>query len=254
MPELRFFASDTKRDLLRLMKRRGTVSLDEFVGATGLTRTTLREHLGQLERDGLVVRSTRKQKQGRGRPSLRYDLTPEGERLFPARDSALLGKFIEFLQRRGEADLLRIFFEEYWDERLREAAQRLAGLDPRDVVRRAEALRLLLQEQGFMPEVYLQNDGIVIRECNCPFPETVRHTRIPCRLEATFFERIFDERIGRVTYIPDGSPACTYEFPEARVPGAHTGHSMRWKEEETGVDAHERPDVHGPAAQTRRRS
>lgn len=215
MAGLSFFPSDTKRDLLMLMKQQGTISLDDAEAATGLTRTTLREHLGQLERDGLVERST--WRQGRGRPSHRYTLTADGERLFPSRDNVLLGRLLEFLQQEGEEALIQTFFERFWAERLQDVQYRLSKLDPGDQKGQLAVLEQLLREQGFMPEIRQDEEGLVIRECNCPFPEAVKRTRLPCRLEAEFFEQLFDKRIGRVTYIPDGSPACTYEFPQ---PGA----------------------------------
>lgn len=206
-----FHPSDTKRALLTLIKQHGAISLDDAEEATGLTRTTLREHLGQLERDRLVERSTKRQ--GRGRPSLRYSLTAEGGRLFPSRDGALLGSLLEFLKREGKDDLIEGFFVQYWDDRRREIEYQLSSIDPDDQQARLEVLKRVLQEQGFMPEMIVNDSGLVIRECNCPFPEAVRHTRLPCRLEARFFEQLFGERIGRASYIPDGSPACTYEFP-----------------------------------------
>lgn len=205
------FPAGTKGDLLLLMKRQGTISMDDAEAATGFTRPTLRQHLGMLERDRLVERST--EKQGRGRPSLRYALTPEAEALFPSRDDVLLGRLLAFLQQRGEDALIQAFFEGYWEERLREVEHRLGRVPAGDEEGRLAVLTELLREQGFMPEVRRDEGGLIIRECNCPFPEAVKRTRLPCQLEARFFEQVFDDRIARVTYIPDGFPACTYEFP-----------------------------------------
>jgi predicted ArsR family transcriptional regulator len=202
--------TETKGELLLLIKQRGTISLDDAEEATGLTRTTLREHLSQLERDGLVERST--MRHGRGRPSLRYSITPEGERLFPSRDHLLLGRLLEFLEDNGEGDLIDVFFAQFWEQRLRDAEYRMADIPQDDKRARLAVIETLLEEQGFMPEIVENVEGILIRECNCPFPEAVKRTRLPCILEARFFERILNERVGRVTYIPDGSPACTYQF------------------------------------------
>ena len=204
-------SSDTKQNLLQLMKRRGSVSLDDAEAATGLTRTTLREHFGHLERDGLLRRRTKKQ--GRGRPSLRYDLTERGHMLFPARDGLLLRELLNFLSSSGRTDLVEAFFTTFWDARYDEARKRLSEIDAQDRSGKLRMLEELLREQGFMPEVRSGSDGIVIRECNCPFAAAVTATRLPCRLEARFFERLLDTPASRVAYIPDGSPACTYEFP-----------------------------------------
>ncbi len=205
--------SDTRRRLLRLLKRRGQLTLEEAVAATGLTRPTLREHFVQLERDGLVYHTIARQK--RGRPRLLYRLTPAGAQLFPNRDGALLGRLLAFLKEEGAEELLQRFFERYWAERLQIARQRLASAQTSEA--RLAALRTFLEEEGFMPEIVHSEQGLAIRECNCPFSETVRHTRLPCYLEARFFERLLGQKVLRVTYIPEGSSACSYIFSKRRA-------------------------------------
>ena len=211
MSELSILSSATKQDLLLMMKQQGAISLDEAEARTGLTRTTLREHLGKLERDGLVKRWTKRH--GRGRPSLRYNLTTNGSRLFPSRDGDLLARMLDYLQQEGQHALIESFFHKFWDDRLRDVRYRLARLDPTDEDGRIDVLMHVLREEGFMPEISRNENGLVIRECNCPFPLAVKRTRLPCRLEAEFFEQIFGRPMGRVSYIPEGSPACTYEIP-----------------------------------------
>ena len=107
--QLSLVTSDTKRNLLLLVKRCGAVSLTDAEKETGLSRTTIREHFVQMERDELVKRFTRRQ--GRGRPELRYRLSAEGERLFPTRDNVLLASLLSFLQQEGRDDLIRRFLK-----------------------------------------------------------------------------------------------------------------------------------------------
>jgi len=211
-----YFSSETKQELLILMKRRGAVSLDDAEAATGLARTTLREHLGRLERLGLVSRTIHRHR--RGRPSHRYELTSEGHALFPSRDGVMLRRLLNHLESEGRDDLIRSFFENFWRERQEEFEYRLGtGGSHGDMKRRLTVLEDMLREQGFMPAIDVVDGQLTIRECNCPFPEAVRHSRLPCRLEARFFSNIFRREVGRVEYIPDGSPACTYRFP-AKAP------------------------------------
>jgi predicted ArsR family transcriptional regulator len=214
MATVALFSSETKRDLLLLVKRRGSISLDDAEAATGLTRTTLREHFGHLEREGLIQRYTRKQ--GRGRPSLRYELAERGQSVFPSRDGVLLRELLGFLTAEGHPELIERFFVAFWEARLEDARHRFQAMDEQDRAGRMRILEEMLREQGFMPEVRADEEGVVIRECNCPFPEAVKKTRLPCRLEAEFFERLFEAPAIRVAYIPEGSPACTYEFGTRR--------------------------------------
>lgn len=211
MADVTLITSDTKRALLQLMKRRGEIALDDAIDATGYARTTLREHLNQLERDGLVQR--RSERQGRGRPSLRYRITERGERLFPTRDGVLLRELLRYLQERGQDELIEAFFESFWASRVEEVKHRIrqaGGAD--DPERKLEVLEAILREEGFMPEIQTGDEGLVIRECNCPFAEAVKQTKLPCRLEAQFYAEIFDIAIERTGYLPDGDAACTYEI------------------------------------------
>lgn len=208
MPGISLISSESRRELLTLIKRQESISLDAAEEATQLARTTIREHLGQLEREGYVARRT--VKQGRGRPSLRFELTRDGEALFPTQAREMLDKLIAFVQKSGHKQLLEEFFSHYWEERLREARFRMDSLTEKEFGARLETLRELLDDQGFMPELELSDDEVTVRECNCPFPEAVKHTRLPCELEARFYEELFGAKLKRVSYIPEGKPACTY--------------------------------------------
>lgn len=209
MPDVTLIASDTKRTLLQLMKRRGEIALEDAIDATGYARTTLREHLNQLERDGLVQR--RSEAQGRGRPRLRYRITERGERLFPTRDGVLLRELLRYLKAEGEDALLADFFESFWAGRTEEVKHRIRQTGEEDSMKRTlDVLGAILQEEGFMPEIQMSANGPVIRECNCPFSEAVKQTQLPCRLEAQFYADVFDATVERTGYLPDGDAACTY--------------------------------------------
>lgn len=204
-------SSDTRRELLQIIKRRGSLSVDEAMEALDMARTTIREHLLHLKEQGLLERSL--ERQGRGRPSHRYAMSQRAQILFPSRDNELMGRLIQYLRDRGEWDLVDRFFEDYWSSRTQSVKHRLQEVDAQDLEETLTALRTVLREEGFMPTVERSGDCITIRECNCPFPETVKRTKIPCRLEREFFESIFGTALSRVSYIPEGSPACTYEVP-----------------------------------------
>lgn len=211
MPDLSLISSDTKRTLLHLMKQAGEISLDDAMAETGYARTTIREHLQQLERDGLVER--RSKKEGRGRPRMLYRTTPLAEGLFPSREGVLLRELLRFLQADEKEELVEDFFRSFWVRRTREVEHRLDQSQLEDTTEnRLEVLSQMLQEEGFMPEINREGDQITVRECNCPFSEAVRATRLPCQLEARFYEEVFKTTMERVSYIPDGHAACTYEF------------------------------------------
>jgi len=211
MSLLELLRSETKRRLLDLMKRHGEITLDDAMEAIDRARPTLRDHLDQMGRDGLVDRRTKKQ--GRGRPSMCYRMTPFAERLFPRREGAVFAEFLSYLQEQGHDDLIEAFFDSFWEARLDEVKRRLPGsLEEAAVQQIVATLKDVLRDDGFMPDVHVEEDCVIVEECNCPFAEIVDATDLPCASEACFYEALFG-RVERTRHIPEGDAACAYELP-----------------------------------------
>ncbi|TVP98511.1 MAG: DeoR family transcriptional regulator [Balneolaceae bacterium] len=201
--------SEVKKELLELIKRNGTLSVDEAVEKTGLAKTTLREHFLHIEKDGAIQRGY--VRSGPGRPSLQYKLTGHGHDQFPSYESKMMGELLTFLKKTGQEVLMEEFFEQFWEKRFQKAKHLMdeAGQGKEDSI---DVLMDMLREEGFMPEYKgINEDGMVcLKECNCPFREVVKVTTLPCRLEAEFFQKLFNTNVERTTYIAEGDHACTY--------------------------------------------
>lgn len=204
----------SKKELLDQIKQKGTLSIEEAVSHTGLAKTTLREHFLQLERDGYVrheyIRS------GPGRPSLQYQITQKGNRLFPSSESELIRELLKFLKEQGDEHKIEQFFESFWAKRLIKVRDKMDDASKINMKLRLNKLKEFLEEEGFMPVIKLdlKDETITIKECNCPFSEVVKETRLPCKLEAMFYRKLFNKKVERVNYIPDGDFACTYEISD----------------------------------------
>lgn len=206
---------DTKEILLELIKKSGELTLNDAIEQTELARTTLKEHLIHLERDGYVSRTY--VRHGRGRPRLAFRLTDKGKAEFPSQDDKLLLELLQFLKGEDQQVNLQKFFKQFWGKRLKEARHRMNQLSDQSLEKRLEMLKEMLEEEGFMPNVRIADNQLVIRECNCPFPQTVKETRLPCKLEAQFLAKLVGAKLDRVSYIPDGNTACTYELDLKKV-------------------------------------
>lgn len=202
----------SKKQLLDIIKRKGTVAIDEAVSEIDLAKTTLREHLLQLERDGYVDRTYNRS--GRGRPSLQYELTPKGQSLYPSYESTLIREFLNYLKKQDEEEVIEEFFEDFWQKRITEAENRMDRHSAKTTEEFLEVLTAMLDEEGFMPEFNIdeEREKITIKECNCPFSEVVKETQLPCKLEKLFYEKVFGREVERTTHIAEGAHACTYEL------------------------------------------
>ena len=203
----------SKKELLDIIKRKGAVSIDEAVAQMDLAKTTLREHLLQLERDGYIERDYIRS--GPGRPSLQYQLTQKGNNLFPSYESSLVRELIEYLKSRGDEETVELFFQSFWNERFKKARKRMNKASRNDPELRMQALMDMLEEEGFMPEFDMDQgkESLEIKACNCPFSEVVKETQLPCKLEALFYKKLFNENVRRTKHIAEGDYSCVYEIP-----------------------------------------
>jgi len=203
----------SKKEIIDLIKRKGMLSIDEAVAEINLAKTTLREHFLQLERDGYVEREY--VRSGPGRPSLQYQLTSKGNSLFPSSESKLIRNIINYLKSKGSEQLVEDFFADFWEKRLDEARERMDRSSAEDPKAKTKILVQMLEEEGFMPEFEVDEDDaqMTVKECNCPFSEVIKETRLPCKLEEMFYKKLFNEKAERTSFIAEGDYSCTYDIP-----------------------------------------
>ena len=203
--------TDSRSELLNLIKQSGELTLNQAAKQTGLSRTTLREHFTNLEFEGYIQRFPKRE--GRGRPELVFKLTETGHNLFPSNDGQLLRSLISYLKNQDQEELLDEFFQDFWQKKTKEAEHRCKNVQADTLKDKIKVINEFLQELGFMPHIKTTDSGtVIIEECNCPFKDAVKETRLPCKLEALFFEKILKADLKRVSHIASGNHACTYHL------------------------------------------
>ncbi|MFH5833394.1 helix-turn-helix transcriptional regulator [Halalkalibaculum sp. DA384] len=202
----------SKKELLDLIKREGAISIDDAVDVVELAKTTVREHFLQLERDGYIKRDY--VRSGPGRPSLQYQMTQKGNNLYPSYESVMMRELLKYLKSNGDDETIEDFFQAFWDKRIEKARRSMDEASETDSYSRAEALKKMLEEEGFMPEFNIdeESEALTVKECNCPFSEVVKETKLPCKLEAMFYKKLFQGDVERTSYIADGDFSCTYDI------------------------------------------
>src|SRR5438270_5606206 len=89
----------TRMEVLELLRRRGRSSAETIANDLGVTPNAVRQHLTNLERDGLVV--SQPERSGRGRPSLLFALTERADSAFPKRSGRLATRVLQAVQQMG---------------------------------------------------------------------------------------------------------------------------------------------------------
>ena len=161
----------TKQQLLVLLKRTGSVTVEEAAGALAVASMTARQHLINLERDGLVVAEN--VKRATGRPHYLYSLTPKGEEMFPRRYDLLAQVLLDEVGALDPTDSKASAGREALapdPPHRRPIAERYRlQVEGRSLEERVVAVTDILHLIGGFAEWYRIGDGFEIRDYNCVF-------------------------------------------------------------------------------------
>ncbi len=211
---------EPRREIIRLLKRRGPLPVEEIADALDVTVSGARQHLSSLERDGVVT--YQRVRQGPGRPRHLYELTERGDALFPRRYAELLSELLGYVREADPALVDRVFARRS-QRRFEAVRPRLEHLDLQDRVR--ELVRIL-DEEGYYPELQNPREGewrIVVR--NCPVRILGEKYAQACNSEISFLRKALPEtEVRRSTHQLTGYTCCTYEIRSLRTePGGSGG-------------------------------
>jgi predicted ArsR family transcriptional regulator len=172
----RFFQSTRGRIVTLLRRSKSTV--EDLARALDLTDNGVRAHLAVLERDGIVVqRGSLRRTSGGGKPAYVYELTQEGEELFPKAYEPTLGRLLDVLcERLGPEESEAL---------LRSVGRRLAEEHSRwadGAHARLEMAVEVLNELGGLAELEERDGALVIQGYSCPLGGvTPEHPEV-CRM------------------------------------------------------------------------
>jgi predicted ArsR family transcriptional regulator len=204
----RFFES-TRGRIVTLL-RRSKCTVEDLARALDLTDNGVRAHLAVLERDGIVVqRGSLRRTSGGGKPAYVYELTQEGEELFPKAYEPTLGRLLDVLcERHGPEEseaLLRSVGRRLAEEHSRRADGAHARL---------EMAVEVLNELGGLAELEERDGAVVIRGYSCPLGGvTPEHPEV-CRMAEALVAEVagvpVHERCDR-----SERPRCCFEVASA---------------------------------------
>jgi predicted ArsR family transcriptional regulator len=176
------FIGGTRVEMLRLL-RRSRQTITSLADALRLTDNAVRTHVAALERDG-VVEAAGVQRDTGGKPARIYELTPEGEELFPKAYALVLTGLVEEIARADGPEravsLLRSVGRQV-------AASIAPGDDPRA---RVEAAANALRGLGGDLEVQETSDGWRLQGYGCPLSAVTAKRPEVCALAQALIEEI----------------------------------------------------------------
>jgi len=209
----------TKQQILTLLKRAGSVTVEEAAGALAVASMTARQHLVGLERDGLI--QAEKVRRSTGRPHYLYTLTSKGDETFPRRYD-LLAQIL--LDEVAVLDAGEIAILSPLDRRsllVQRTADRLAEryrfqVEGRSLEERVAAVTDVLHLIGGFAEWLRTDNGFEIRDYNCVFSRLMPSTENGCEWHIRLLtqllkwpvchEHVVDGRVQCCRYLIEATP------------------------------------------------
>lgn len=200
--------TDTRQDILKILRERGQADINDLSAALGLSPVTVHYHINVLQRDGLLeVKALR---QGVGRPKNVFALRDAAYEKFPQSYHRLSDRLLDLLKSRlTEADIQQLF------ERIGQdiAAEHATDLNGKSLEKKIETLVGLLGEEGFMSRLEKVGvDQFVLTQYNCPYQYVVtRHPEV-CELDLQLMNSALGTSVTRHTCVVHGDSVCTFHI------------------------------------------
>jgi len=194
--------------ILVTIKRDGSVTAKQLADKLGMTTMGARQHLQALEYEGLVSFSDLKVKIGR--PTRHWVLTTKGHSQFSDRHSELTIQVIEAVENLFGVEGLQKIADE------REAKTYSFYTTELDkcptLERKLERLVELRQQEGYMAELQVQGDTVLLIENHCPICKAAIRCPMLCQSELKIFQRLLGEKcqVERREHIVQGARRCVY--------------------------------------------
>jgi predicted ArsR family transcriptional regulator len=204
----RFFES-TRGRVVTLLRRAG-FTVDELARELDLTDNGVRAHLAVLERDGIVrQRGSVRRSSGGGKPAYVYELTQEGEDLFPKAYEPTLRRLLDVLGERLGPEESEALLRSVGRRLAEEHSTRADGAHAR-----LESAVEALNELGGLAELEEQDGAVVIRGYSCPLAGVTPDHPDVCRMAETLVAELagvpVHERCDR-----GERPRCCFEIATA---------------------------------------
>jgi predicted ArsR family transcriptional regulator len=205
-----------RRGILEHLRRNGPTSPDQLAAAIGASRTGVLQQLRALEATHFVSRET--VRHGVGRPRHLYDVTADAQELFPSNYDGLAAGLLAAIGEVGGESLIEQVFlarRRQIGERVRREIDEIVGPDA-PVAERVRALAVIQDQQGYLAEAVVSEDGVVrLREHNCAIYDVAKGEVAACDAELALFREVLGVDVVRETHIAAGDRCCSYRVADS---------------------------------------
>ena len=200
-------------NLLRILKRSSGLTIKEIEKEMGVTTNAVRLQLNKLMAEGLI--ESRRESRGRGRPHLIFTLTEKAQKVFPRNYEELLSVLLEKVLRI-DSDIDKREAMEFLVEKMSERFGEYLKSDlPKE---RLLELASVLEERGIIVDILEEDEGLILKEFNCPYNEIAQSYPEICKIEKDTLSKILKSPVRLNHCLMDGDSFCQFHISRVAVP------------------------------------
>jgi predicted ArsR family transcriptional regulator len=201
--------------LLGLLKQRGPARTADLALALAIGVEAARQQLSRLADDGLVAPTT--ERNGVGRPSRLWALTPKAERRFPDAHAALTVRLIEAVRSELGIEALDRIVMVRERQALHDYQAEMAGAA--SLAEKVARLAAIRTREGYMAEWRQDPGGFLFTENHCPICAAAKACQGFCRAELELFREVLGPGVAveRTDHIAAGARRCAYQIVQPQA-------------------------------------
>lgn len=200
----------TKDKILQTLLRHPKITINEIAEAVGINAISVRHHLSNLEKEGLIA--AEEARHGVGRPRLMYSLTEDGMERFPTKYLRLTTRLLTQMKETLPAPAVANLFSQVAEDMAKDYTEKMKGLSMEE---RLDFVKDLLAQEGFTVEWEKKGKEYQIHEITCPYYQIgIAHPEV-CTVDQTLISKMLALPANKVQCILNGGSHCTYVVQSA---------------------------------------
>ncbi len=200
-----------RQAIMRQLKTLGPQDASEIAETLGITPMGVRQHLYEMQAEGLVDFDL--QAGPIGRPKKLWQLTDAAGSFFPDGHAALNAELLAAMQAAFGDEGLEQLIESRTKQQIKSYRRKLKAAE--GMKERLEALAELRSREGYMAKVEKGPDGdLLLVENHCPICAAARNCSGLCAGELTLFRKVLGKKaeVERTDHILAGARRCAYRI------------------------------------------
>lgn len=195
----------TKDRILQTLLRKPKLTINDLAEAVEINPISVRHHLSNLEKEGLI--SAEEERHGVGRPRLVYSLTEDGMERFPTKYLRLTTRLLAQMKESMPGPMVASLFNQIAEDLASQYASDIKGLNMEE---RLDFVKELLAQEGFTVEWEKKGGQYEIHEISCPYYQIgIAHPEV-CTVDQTLISKMLAVPANKVQCILNGGAHCTY--------------------------------------------